>query len=138
MLMPQSVMIIDDNTEMLETMSMMLRHMGIRHVVSASSVAKASQLLADAEKPAEIIICDWNMPEQTGLDFLAKLRKDGNLIPFIMVTARNDTGSVIEASNKGVDLYICKPFSLDELKRKIHWVANGPHRATEKVLFSDS
>jgi len=59
-----------------------------------------------------IVISDWNMPKMTGVELLEKVRAIKNLkdIPFIMLTARGDKGSVVEALKGGVTDYIAKPF----------------------------
>jgi len=59
-----------------------------------------------------LIISDWNMPKMTGVELLTKVRATENLkgIPFIMLTARGDKGSVVEALKGGVTDYIAKPF----------------------------
>lgn len=59
-----------------------------------------------------LIISDWNMPKMTGVELLEKVRATENLkgIPFIMLTARGDKGSVVEALKGGVTDYIAKPF----------------------------
>jgi CheY-like chemotaxis protein len=44
-----------------------------------------------------LIICDWNMPGLSGIQFLQKLRLDGVQIPFLMLTARADQASVLAA-----------------------------------------
>jgi len=59
-----------------------------------------------------IVISDWNMPKITGVELLEKVRAIKKLkdIPFIMLTARGDKGSVVEALKGGVTDYIAKPF----------------------------
>ena len=59
-----------------------------------------------------IVISDWNMPKMTGVELLEKVRSIKKLkdIPFIMLTARGDKGSVVEALKTGVTDYIAKPF----------------------------
>jgi two-component system chemotaxis response regulator CheY len=61
------------------------------------------------------------MPEMTGLDLLAAIRKDENLktTPFLMVTAEAEQGNIMLAVKAGVDNFIVKPFSAQVLKEKI-------------------
>jgi len=124
--MPATILLVDDNSEMLETMAHMLHNMGAQ-VHTANNAAVARHILA-TNPTINLVVCDWNMPEQSGIDLLTALRNEGKEVPFIMVTARSDTDSVLEASSKGVDLYICKPFSSEELHRKIGWVIKGSRR----------
>ena len=62
-----------------------------------------------------VIICDWNMPNMNGVEFLRQLRSVDAEIPFLMVTGRTDVNSVVEAKSSGVTAYISKPFSPQQL-----------------------
>ena len=73
----------------------------------------------DADMEIDLVICDWNMPNKTGLQLLQELRNAHNLIPFLMITARADESSVKDAIRSGVNGYIRKPFTANELKSKI-------------------
>ncbi len=67
----------------------------------------------------DLVLCDWNMPGMSGLDFLRQVRSVGLEIPFLMVTGRADKESVIEAKDAGVSAYIAKPFSQTQLEAKL-------------------
>lgn len=78
--------------------------------------------------PRTIDICfvDWNMPKMTGIEFVraarAKIREIGNCddTPLIMVTSEKTMGKVQEALDEaGADAFISKPFTADELSRKL-------------------
>ena len=62
----------------------------------------------------------------SGLDLLRELRSDTQLsaMPFIMVTAANETKDVIAAKDAGVNYYIVKPFTAETLRKKIDTVFN--------------
>lgn len=62
-----------------------------------------------------LIILDINLPGISGLDLLTALRKKGNNIPVLFLTARDATRHKIEGLNTGADDYLVKPFDLDEL-----------------------
>ncbi|MDP2843853.1 MAG: response regulator, partial [Acetobacterium sp.] len=78
------------------------------------------KLLEDSEK-IELIFLDWNMPGMNGLEFLKTIKKDDQFkhIPVVMVTTENMPESIIEAVKAGVSQYITKPFSIEELMKKI-------------------
>ena len=69
----------------------------------------------------DLILCDWEMPEMSGLELLTWCRAQENLktTPFIMVTSRGDKENVVQAIQAGVSDYIGKPFSNDQLVAKI-------------------
>ncbi|MCY1421787.1 Regulator of RpoS [compost metagenome] len=80
---------------------------------------KAQQLLARVH--IDLILCDWEMPEMSGLELLTWCREQDSLktTPFIMVTSRGDKENVIQAIQAGVSDYIGKPFSNDQLVTKV-------------------
>lgn len=66
----------------------------------------------------DIAFVDWNMPNMTGIEFVAKARAQGGTqyIPIIMVTSEKTMGKIEEALDKaGANAYICKPFTAEDL-----------------------
>ncbi|MEE9118511.1 MAG: response regulator, partial [Calditrichia bacterium] len=61
----------------------------------------------------DLIFCDWNMPDMSGMEVLKKIRSDDELkdIPFIMVTAKAEEEKILAAIKAGVSNYILKPFT---------------------------
>ena len=94
------------------------------------------------EKTFDLVISDWNMPIKTGQELLEYIRANEKTIniPFIMLTARADKDSVINALKAGVTTYIHKPFNRDDLLSKINQVLSSPsttHNKKEKEADSD-
>jgi two-component system, OmpR family, response regulator len=63
----------------------------------------------------DLIVLDWMLPEQDGLSVCRELRRIGNAVPVLMLTARSDVGEKVIALDGGADDYVTKPFHLDEL-----------------------
>ncbi len=65
----------------------------------------------------DLVLCDWEMPEVSGLEVLEWMRQDPNLadIPFVMITSRGDREHVVQAVEKGATNYIVKPFTNEKL-----------------------
>ncbi|MBJ7548381.1 response regulator, partial [Pseudomonas sp. OA3] len=80
---------------------------------------KAQQMLS--RQVVDLILCDWEMPEMSGLELLTWCREQDNLktTPFIMVTSRGDKENVVQAIQAGVSDYIGKPFSNEQLVTKV-------------------
>ena len=134
--MKNGILIIDDNEETLETLCLMTRSMQLGDVTGFNNVTDCLEFIK-TESGIELVICDWNMPGLTGLELLKTLREGGNLISFIMVTGRNDLDSVLEARRFGVDLYISKPFSTEEMQQKIQWIHSHKGLINLQKTFSD-
>ncbi len=63
----------------------------------------------------DLLVLDINLPGLSGLEWLARLRKSGDDIPCLFLTARDATYHKVEGLNAGADDYLVKPFDLDEL-----------------------
>ncbi len=65
--------------------------------------------------PYDLVILDLMLPRMDGMQVLEKLRKAGNGVPVLVLTARDERESVIALLNAGADDYVSKPFDLGEL-----------------------
>ncbi|MCH8531354.1 MAG: response regulator [Saccharospirillum sp.] len=88
----------------------------------------------------DLVLCDWEMPELSGLEVLQWLRAeetargDGKT-PFIMVTSRGDKSHVVQAVEAGVSDYIGKPFSNDQLLRKVFKALSVNHKGLIRSIL---
>lgn len=65
--------------------------------------------------PYDLIVLDLMLPKVSGLDILECLRRDGNRVPVLILTARDTTDDIIRGLNTGSDDYLTKPFDMGEL-----------------------
>lgn len=90
-------------------------------------------------KETDIIFADWNMPRLNGIDFVRKIRtnKKNAHIPIVMVTSEQTVGKMSEALGRaGATAYICKPFTVADLQRKIDKIIDGiPDRNAKPTGF---
>jgi two-component system, chemotaxis family, chemotaxis protein CheY len=121
----RNVLVVDDYSTMRRIMRNLLVQIGITHVDEAEDGASALKKLH--EKRFDLIISDWNMTPMSGLDLLREIRADKGLchMPFIMVTAANDSKDVMTAKEAGVDNYIIKPFTAETLRKKIDTILSA-------------
>lgn len=110
---------IDDSAVVRKIIAAAVSALG-HECLEAESAQDALSLLEGPEK-IELIFLDWNMPGMNGLEFLKMIKKNDQFkhIPVVMVTTENMPESVIEAVKAGVTHYITKPFSIEELMKKI-------------------
>ncbi|MFA4825008.1 MAG: PAS domain S-box protein [Methanoregula sp.] len=100
------VLYVDDEAALLELGKAFLEQSDFITVETALSAKEGIEAL---KKTAfDCIISDYQMPDMDGLAFLKLLRKESNLIPFILFTGRGREEVVIEAVNNGVDYYLQK------------------------------
>jgi two-component system chemotaxis response regulator CheY len=107
----KKVLIVDDFTEVTRFIRYSLKNIGFTNIREADS-GKAALRALKKEK-YDLIFCDWNMPDMSGMEVLKKIRSDDELkdIPFIMVTAKAEEEKILAAIEAGVSNYILKPFT---------------------------
>ncbi|MDZ5603087.1 response regulator [Pseudomonas sp. RP23018S] len=114
------VLVVDDASFIRDLVRKALRSAfpGIA-VEDAVNGRKAMTLLA--KEPYDLVLCDWEMPEMSGLELLAWCRQQPSLkgLPFIMVTSRGDKENVIQAIQAGVSDFVGKPFTNEQLLSKV-------------------
>jgi len=114
-----NVLIVDDFATMRRILKNILRQIGFTNILEADN-GKAA--LAELKKEQfDLILCDWNMPEMSGLELLENLKSDDGLkdIPFVMVTAEAKKENILEAVKAGVNSYIVKPFTAETISEKL-------------------
>jgi two-component system chemotaxis response regulator CheY len=114
-----SILIVDDYRTMLRILRALLRQLEFDNVEEATDGTSALEKLEATSY--DLIISDWHMEPMGGLELLKKVRANPRLkrTPFIMVTAENQTESVIEAKRAGVSNYIVKPLNGPTLRDRM-------------------
>lgn len=113
------VLVVDDDVSIGKIIQHSLHNMGIHHVQREDNSVHALEGFMTSPNLYDMIICDWMMPDVTGLMFLKKVRAITPFMPFIMLTAKVTPHDVRTAQEAGVSAYIGKPFPVMELQKKI-------------------
>ncbi|HEF4759147.1 TPA: response regulator [Pseudomonas putida] len=115
-----SVLVVDDASFIRDLVKKCLRNYfpGMR-IEDAVNGRKAQALLA--REAFDLVLCDWEMPEMSGLELLTWCREQESLkgMPFVMVTSRGDKENVVQAIQAGVSGYVSKPFTNEQLITKV-------------------
>lgn len=98
----------------------------------AKTGAEASRLLSIFEY--DLIVLDIGLPDITGLQILNRFRKENELTPVIILTARDSVSHRIEGLNAGADDYLVKPFDLDELLARCAAVIRRTHGTRRTII----
>lgn len=90
-------------------------------LLEAADGAEALEVLRKEYKETELILLDWNMPGMDGLEFLKKIKEDTDFerIPVMMVTTESEKENIIKAIRAGAVHYMTKPFTIEEMIKKI-------------------
>ena len=80
----------------------------------------ATGLIRSRSEPApDLIILDWNLPDFSGIDICQRIRAGGICTPILMLTGHEEVSDRVTALDAGVDDYLIKPFSIDELMARL-------------------
>jgi two-component system response regulator HydG len=107
------LLIVDDETAILETLGILFRGEGGFEVHTAARGEDAIRFIE--ENAPDIVLSDIRMPGKTGLDVLAAARESDAEIAVILMTAQASLQSAMQAVNEGAYYYIQKPFQNEEL-----------------------
>ncbi|WP_455884236.1 response regulator [Pseudomonas spelaei] len=115
-----SVLVVDDASFIRDLVKKCLRNYfpGIK-LEDAVNGKKAQTILM--RETFDLVLCDWEMPEMSGLELLTWCREQPHLkaMPFVMVTSRGDKENVVQAIQAGVSGYVSKPFTNEQLLNKV-------------------
>ncbi len=133
------ILIVDDDERIRTLLARYLTSQNYR-VTSAEDAADAADKLASVS--FDLLIVDVMMPGQNGFDFVQDLRKRGNAVPVILLTARGEAEDRIKGLETGADDYLPKPFEPRELTLRINAILKraarpAPVSATVATRFGD-
>lgn len=120
-----NVLVVDDFATMRRIIKNVLKQIGFTNISEADDGKSALKVLTD--ETFDLILCDWNMPEMSGIELLGKMKSDDQLkgIPFVMITAETKKDNIIAAVKAGVSNYIVKPFTAEIVEEKLKKVFKG-------------
>ena len=134
--MPANILIVEDESSILELISLNLHQAGF-NPIRAISAEYANNLVK--ETIPDLIVLDWMLPGMDGIEFAKRLRANSTTknIPIIMLTAKSDEDNKIKGLNVGTDDYLTKPFSPRELVARIKALLRrrSPELVNEPIIF---
>lgn len=114
-----SVLLVEDDAFALRMAQSVLTQLGVVTIKVARDGAEALNVLKAEAGKIDLIISDWNMPKMSGLELLKTVRAFRPDMPFIMLTGKTSPEFVLDAKDNGVNGYVVKPFSPDQLYRRL-------------------
>jgi two-component system chemotaxis response regulator CheY len=114
--MALDVLLIDDSSVMRKVLTRALRQGGldIGEIIEAADGMEGLAALEQG-KSVDVVLCDWNMPNLNGLDFVSQARAKGYEVPIVMVTTESGDERIQQARQAGANGFIHKPFTPDRL-----------------------
>ena len=127
------VLVVDDDPAVRSAISRALR---VDYDVDEAGDG-ADALARHAASPADAIVLDLLMPEIGGLDVCRSLRRRGDEVPVLVVTARDAVSDRVEGLDAGADDYLVKPFAIEELRARVRALLRRTGGGDGALHFSD-
>lgn len=127
----KKILLVDDEPRMLDSLSMLLENGYTTY--RASTGVEAWNVIQKNEMDA--IILDIVMPDMDGLDFLKKLRNEGNKVPVIIVTGKSCLEYAEKSAHLMVSGYFSKPYDVDRIMDRLQFLLNNNSDICEKSLL---
>jgi DNA-binding response OmpR family regulator len=111
------ILVVEDNAAIAEGIAYNLRHE--KHEARIAEDGRVGLQLAREWRP-DLVILDLMLPELDGYEVLAAIRKDGNRVPVIILTARGEEADKVRGFRLDADHYVTKPFGVLELLERVN------------------
>jgi DNA-binding response OmpR family regulator len=114
--MSNHILLVEDEVKLARFVELELVSEGYRVTVANDGMAGLS--LAREILP-DLVILDWMLPGLSGIEICRRLRSTGNLVPIILLTAKDEISDRVTGLDAGADDYLVKPFSIEELLARL-------------------
>ena len=131
------ILVVDDMQPMLDLTKAILNIFGFEHVYTADNGEKGFELACSKEP--DLIITDWIMEPMDGLELTKKIRNDKRspdpFVPIVMMTGFSSKLRVESARDAGITEFLVKPYTSEDLYRRVHQIIEKPRQFVEAGEF---
>jgi two-component system OmpR family response regulator len=128
-----NLLVVDDELFLREAVAASLRFLGFE-VTAAENGTDALHLAR--YRPFDLLILDVMLPDVDGFEIVRRLRRDGNRVPVIFLTAKDTQDDKVTGLTIGGDDYMTKPFGLEELAARVRTVLRRTRPAPAEPVLS--
>ncbi len=132
-----SVLIVEDTGPMCKLVSSILETLGVKKLYTANSGDRGFEMFC--LKRPDIVIADWQMEPVSGIEMVDKIRTSpdspNKFVPVIMMTGYSALPRVAQARDKGATEFLVKPFSANDLAKRIAHVINKPRDFIDSSIY---
>jgi DNA-binding response OmpR family regulator len=125
------ILVIEDEHKIANSIKRGLEHE--KYIVDVAYDGEKGYDLAAVEE-YDLIILDRLLPGLDGLEICKNLRKEGNHVPILMLTAKGQTEDKVEGLDSGADDYMIKPFAFSELFARVRALIRRPKKTASTIL----
>jgi two-component system, OmpR family, response regulator MprA len=132
------ILVVDDERAVRESLRRALELEGYDIELAADGLEALQVLEANGEPQPDAVILDVLMPAVDGLEVCRRLRRSGNRVPVLMLTARDEIENRVAGLDAGADDYVTKPFALEELVARVRALLRRTSAGDDELLrFGD-
>jgi two-component system, OmpR family, manganese sensing response regulator len=121
--MPMQILLVDDEVELTEPLSRILKREG--YEVNVAHDGLEGKRLAQ-QNHYDLLILDWMLPQTSGTEICQQLRAQGKITPVLFLTAKDTLDDRVAGLDAGGDDYLVKPFELRELLARVRALLRRP------------
>jgi two-component system response regulator MprA len=133
-----AILVVDDDQAVRDALRRALSMQGYSVELAADGSEALTKLSSDGSA-IDLLIVDVLMPGLDGLELTRHLRSEGNQIPILMLTARDQVSDRVAGLEAGADDYLVKPFALEELVARVRALLRrlGADETATTLRFAD-
>jgi two-component system response regulator PrrA len=126
-----NVLVVDDDIAICEALERNLRNEGFTVRVSHNG---EDAILAIEQETPDLLVLDINMPKMNGIEVTKYLRKEQNMLPICILSAKDEVTDRVLGLESGADDYLIKPFAFSELLARINALLRREHPTSSKII----
>jgi two-component system response regulator MprA len=132
------ILVVDDERAVRESLRRALELEGYEIELAADGQEALQLLETNGDAQPDAVILDVLMPALDGLEVCRRLRRNGNRVPVLMLTARDEIENRVAGLDAGADDYVTKPFALEELLARVRALLRRTSAGGDELLrFAD-
>jgi two-component system, OmpR family, response regulator len=134
---PLRVLVVDDEPNIVDVVSMALRHNGFDVEAAQTGGGALSRV---REWRPHVLVLDVMLPDMDGFDVAKRLTTEHSGVPILFLSARDATSDKVRGLTTGGDDYVTKPFSLEELVARLRNLlrrSGALHELSGRLVFAD-
>ncbi|MBM7686226.1 DNA-binding response OmpR family regulator [Defluviitalea raffinosedens] len=135
MMLDKSILIVDDEQDLLIMIKSIFMRAGYTNIITASSAKEALKMLS--KKIPDMIILDIMMPEMDGFELLQEIRTVSK-VPVLILTARGEAEDRFSGFELGADDYLVKPFLPKELLLRVNAILRRAYPKSNRIVVLDA
>jgi DNA-binding response OmpR family regulator len=128
------VVVVDDESRMVQLIT---RYLGENDVHATGAEDGASGLHAARQADVDAVVLDLMLPGMSGTEVCKQLRREGNDVPILMLTARGAVSERVAGLEAGADDYLVKPFALEELYARLRAIQRRREPEDDRLVVGD-